>query len=222
MTPNWPRISFQQAAEMYRKGRRWEIESPLMEAFSGSVTSQDVARLASLFQIARQFPRWNPDRTNRKPADEYQAVVKRIKDYGQGLTSEDMVPTVNRLAAELSRLRVIHGEGAFRTVDDGSEGRPYTKGGCVPISAASKFLWFANPEVGIIYDTRAARSMRRLNRITWKSDYAAYVKSFLELLSERRSEIEEAVKAMGLPKPYSWAASKLLDSWLYQNGDPKI
>ena len=149
-------------------------------------------------------------------------MVDRITEYGQGLTLGNVVPTVNRLATELSRLRVIHKDGTRRAVDGGTKGRPYTTRGCAPISAASKFLWFANPEVEIIYDSRAARSMRRLNRITWKSDYAAYVKSFLELLSERRSEIEEAVKAMGLPKPYPWAASKLLDSWLYQNGDPKI
>lgn len=91
--------------------------------------------------------------------------------------------------------------------------------GIRPLSAVSKFVWTAAPEVGVIYDRLARTCLVYLGYRVTMGDYGAFVSAFRLELANHDGEL---VSALSLLDPAvasaPWIKSKLLDLWLYTNG----
>lgn len=193
-------ISFAGCAESYVQGGARDKELAFMSAVTNGVDGALLAKVASHFIVARQFPR------GAGRAADFQPIVEPFRVAADGLNAGNLVGRVEAFAGALSDLKVTK----FNTRNGKHD---------LPISACSKFLWCARPEVSIIFDRRARDCLSRLGHRVPVGSYADYVVAFEAEYRRREASIQAAVPVMGLPESArSWSGRKLLDFWLYANG----
>lgn len=151
-----------------------------------------LAEFARAFGINRQFPAKEGVPRNIS----YQPVLDDLEKFARPKDQKDLIKAVKRLS-EAAR-------------SDGDA-----------LSAASKFVWAKSPDLGIIYDSRARRSLSRYRRSTGVTkgritDYETFVKVWSKLFSQREQELVSACRTHGLTD--AWAPRRILDYWLYLNG----
>ncbi len=215
--------TYQKVARIWWTGE-WKHETNFnsqvlneISANDGKLTDSLAQRIASKYRVARQFPKFCKT-SNAKEAYEYAPIVERINATLPSLKATNLPTHVIEIAHELSLLRIVDKGGQQSVVPSGQKGRHFTKGGCVPISAVSKWIWFGRPEVGVIYDKEARDTMNQLGYSVPHGNYRAYVAAFGEVYDKRVDELEQALDGLGSERPVEkWASRKLLDLWLWYN-----
>jgi hypothetical protein len=184
--------------------RRWlSLESALVDEMRAGPSAELLARTAAVFMVARQFPRRHSSDRSR----DFDLVVAPFQQCLSGLAAENLVPRVSQFAFDLGAM-----EGLVRR-------NPRSGEGIRPLSAASKFVWVAVPEIGIVYDRLARTYLGRLGHRVPIGDYGRFVAAFLSELPKHEDELSAVVKRLGTEaaaKP--WMKRKIFDLWLYTNG----
>ena len=203
MSTSKPGISIADCAGM-EETRRWlSLESALVDEMRAGPTAELLARTAAVFMVARQFPKRHP--TDR--ARDFDLAVAPFQQCLSGLAAENVVSRVTQFAFALGAI-----EGLVRRKLKNDEG-------IRPLSAASKFVWVAAPEIGIVYDRLARTYLGRLGYRVPIGDYRGFVAAFLSELPKHEDELSAVVKRLSTEaaaKP--WMKRKLFDLWLYSNG----
>ena len=155
-------------------------------------------RTAATFMVARSFPR----QSGSARADDFAPVVPLLARALEGLSADNLVERVEGLADDIS-----NSSGLVRRTRDG---RPFRT-----ISAASKLVWTAAPEIGVIYDQWAYLRISRVYPIT-RGAYGGYVRAVREEMP-RHHEFITAMQAHAAPelRDRSWLPGKVFDFCLY-------
>lgn len=203
MSTSNPGISIADCAGM-GETRRWlSLESALVDEMRAGPTAALLARTAAVFMVARQFPKRHP--TDR--ARDFDLAVAPFQQCLSGLAAENVVSRVTQFASALGAI-----EGLVKRKLKSDEG-------IRPLSAASKFVWVAAPEIGIIYDRLARTYLGHLGYRVPIGHYGAFVAAFLSELPKHEDELSAVARQLdseAAAKP--WMKRKLFDLWLYSNG----
>jgi hypothetical protein len=187
-----------------KETRRWlSIESALVDQMCSGPTAELLARTAAVFMVARQFPKRHPSDRAR----DFDLAVAPFQQCLSGLAAKNLVSRVIQFASDLGAI-----DGFVRQNRKGD-------GGIRPLSAASKFVWVAAPEIGIVYDRLARTYLGRLGHRVPIGDYGRFVAGFLSELPKHEDELSAALNQLdpeAAAKP--WMKRKLFDLWLYSNG----
>jgi hypothetical protein len=191
-----------------KETHRWlKLEGDLVDEMRGGPTSERLARTASIFMVARQFPK----RHLRDRSRDFDPAVAPLQRCLSGLRAENLVSKVTKFAADLGAIKGLVKQN------------PKSGDGIRPLSAASKFVWVAVPEIGIVYDRHARTCLGRLGHEVPTGDYERFVAAFLSELPKHEDDLSAAVERLGpvaANKP--WMKRKLLDLWLYSNGKTSL
>ena len=186
-----------------KQTRRWlSLEAALVEEMRAGPTPDLLARVAAVFGVARQFPKRHP--TDR--ARDFDLALPPFEKCLVGLTAENLTSRVTQLATTLGAIGSL-----VRQKPDGASIRP--------LSAASKFVWTAAPEIGIVYGRLARTCLGRLGYHVPVGDYAAFVCAFRCEFPKHEADLVTALSYLG-PEfaAQPWIKEKLFDLWLYTNG----
>ncbi len=214
--------TFRDVASRWWKGE-WRQETEFNDRMlsdirhNGGLLSGEIAlRIARKYRVVRQFPKFDTV-SKMKHASEFDPVAQTINYAVPVLNTANLADQVSAIAAELAALRIV-GLGKRAQAVTGGKGRYFTNKGCVPVSAVSKWTWFACPEIGVIYDKEARMTLRAIGFEVPDRDYPAFVNAFEQLYRNKRGDLDTAVASLGAAKPSEpWAGRKLLDLWLWYN-----
>jgi hypothetical protein len=184
--------------------QKWlSLEAPLVVAMRSGPTPAIIHRAASIFMVARQFPRNYPN----DRATDFRPVVAPLQRALAGLNEANLVERVEEFASEMAAIPNLARLGRRSLA------------GARPISAASKFVWCGVPTVGIIYDKWARRQLRDIGHHVPPRAYGPCVTAFRAELAKHTHDISMSlvhIHANYASQP--WIKQKLFDLWLYQNG----
>jgi hypothetical protein len=195
------RLTIEESARS-AKAQKWiNSESQLVQQMQQGVTSEVIYQSASVFMVARQFPKRNADRRS----EDFDRVVGPLKVAVEGLTSTNLVERVVKFAKKLSSIPGLLKERNGKAV--------------IPISAASKFVWVAAPDRGVIYDRHARRGLVKLGHSVPERDYGAFVAAFRDEYQKQALKITSGLKFVDSQiASESSIGAKIFDLWLYSIG----
>ncbi|WP_139342634.1 hypothetical protein [Methylobacterium radiotolerans] len=176
----------------------------LVDRAAAGLEAEGVARTARVFMVARSFSRRSTVR-----AEDFAPVVPLIARAVDGLTRDNLVSRVETLMRDMGAV-----PGLVRLTQDG---RPYAV-----LSAASKFIWTAAPEVGIIIDQRARLCLSRAYPVGRSGSYGEFVHAARTEMLRHADFIETLVPhAPAELREAPWLRAKIFDFCLYAHGGPQ-
>ncbi|MET0528136.1 MAG: hypothetical protein ABW003_07305, partial [Microvirga sp.] len=175
--------------------------APLVEAMTERIDARTIELTAAAFIVARSFPR----RTVGDRASDFLPVVAMLERAVDGLSDENLVERVDALADAISAEPGLVRRRANRPVR--------------PISAASKLVWTARPNAGIIYDARARNCLIAAGLLRRSSGYGAYVEAVRREMPRHADVIARLAPHAG-PNlvDAAWLSGKIFDFCLYAHG----
>lgn len=196
--------SFHDAAIIYRAGRWRRDEAKMLSRFEAGLDGSVLADAAAMFSVARQFP--DRDKQQKRRPEHFSEAVHPLREALDGLNDANLINRVVKLSNDF---KLIEGLVAL-----GKSGNSIDT-----ISACSKFIWCASPTIGIIYDERARSQLRRLGHTIPRVGYAEFVRAFRLELKRHGEQLDQSLPLLGSLALRPWQKAKLLDFWLYSNGE---